>query len=306
MVDTSVIIPCYNSADTLGLQLESLSRQQDCAPFEVVIVDNCSTDATGDIALGWDKKLNLRIVVANDHQGVSYARNRGIAEATGQKLIFVDADDAVPPEYIGYCQRSLDEYPVYVGGFDLVDDAEFFRGLDHVLGLVAHKTLDYKSPLPSEQDPFWPVVPGGSFGALKSVMLEVGGFDITMEPGAEDNDLAFRLISAGYELRVQRSTTIAYRTNNQQRPFSVYYKRAKSVALLAERHKVWNRAPVSVRKPVKNFLITLGAGTKILLIQPKNIKGWLPRLAMSSGLLGGWVSYRVLKCSRPPRLGVGL
>ena len=97
MVDTSVIIPCYNSADTLGLQLESLSRQQDCAPFEVVIVDNCSTDATGDIALGWDKKLNLRIVVANDHQGVSYARNRGIAEATGQKLIIIDADDAVPP-----------------------------------------------------------------------------------------------------------------------------------------------------------------------------------------------------------------
>ncbi|MGV3102482.1 glycosyltransferase family 2 protein [Rothia sp. 32237D007AR] len=305
-MDTSIIIPCHNSGRTLSIQLESLYKQDKYQPFEVLVVDNRSTDCTREVAQSWQRRLNLRIIDAKQHQGVSYARNRGIAEAKGSKLIFLDADDATLPEYIGYCQRSLDEYPVYISGFDPVDDNEFIYGLSHVLDKVSHKSLIYRSPLPSEQDPNWPILPGCSFGALKSVMEEVRGFDITMEPGAEDNDLAFRLMAAGYELRVQRSTTIAYRTNNRQRPFIVYYKRAKSVALLSKRYGKWSVDTLGEKSPIVGLSKTLAAGIKILITNPREIKQWIPRLALKIGILNGWVLYYLLGRAPAPKLGVGL
>lgn len=306
MVDTSVVIPCFNSGETLGIQLESLSLQKNCEPFEVIIVDNCSTDKTREVAQEWSNRLNLRIINANNHKGVSYARNRGIAEAKGRKLIFLDADDATLPEYVGYCQKSLDEYPVYISGFDPVDDKEFIHGLSYVLDKVSHKSLIYRSPLPSEQDPNWPILPGCSFGALKSVMEEVGGFDITMEPGAEDNDLAFRLVAASYELRVQRSTTIAYRTNNRQRPFGVYYQRAKSIALLLQRYDKWNKGLKGELLPSIELIKALAAGAKIVITKPREIKQWFPRLALKAGIFNGWVLYRLLGKVPSPKPGVGL
>ncbi|MGV3246365.1 glycosyltransferase family 2 protein [Rothia sp. 11254D007CT] len=305
-VNASVIIPCYNSEKTLSTQLESLSMQEGCKPFEVLIVDNCSSDSTREVAQSWQAKLNLRIIDATQHQGVSYARNRGIAEARSDKLIFLDDDDAALPEYVGFCQKSLDEYPVYVSGFDPVDDMEFAYGLAHVLDTVSHKSLPYQSPLPSEQDPNWPILPGCSFGALKSVMEEIGGFDITMEPGAEDNDLAFRLMAAGYELRVQRSTTIAYRTRKRRNSIDVYYRRAKSVALLLERYNKWNNNPLGNQHPIVEMIKVLLAGVKILLAKPRKIKQWVPRFAINAGIFSGWFLYRLLGRAPSPNLGVGL
>ncbi|MGV3016620.1 glycosyltransferase family 2 protein [Rothia sp. 88186D007BW] len=302
---TSIIIPCYNSAKTLDMQLESLSRQINAEPFEVVVVDNCSTDDTQKVALKWMYILDLRIVEALKHQGVSYARNRGISLAKGDKLIFLDADDVVPPEYVSYCQRSLEEYPLCVMGFDPVDDLEFSAGLQHVLSLISHKSLEYRPPLPGEEDPNWPILPGGSFGARRSVMFDMGGFDISTEPGAEDNDLAFRLLEAGYDLRVQRSTTIAYRISTKPRPLSLYYRRAKSTALLAERYKKWSYGPFASHSPLLAIVKTLASGVRIIVMNPSRIKSWTPRLATDIGIMSGWINYRLLRRSPLPRTGVG-
>lgn len=305
-MNTSIIIPCYNSAETLDLQLESLSLQKGCSPFEVIVVDNCSTDGSRQVAEGWKNKISIRVVDAMEHSGVSYARNRGIAEARGEKLIFLDADDAVTKEYVSHCQRSLDEVPLVVCGFDPVDSGEFAQGLEHVLALVSPGALEYRSPLPSEVSPNWPLLPGGSFAARKDVMLTVGGFDLSMEPGAEDNDLAFRLVRAGYELKVQRSATIAYRVNNLQRPFVVYFRRAKSTALLAERYDKWSYGQFAGRPPLVSLVKTFGAGVKILLTNPRLIRSWLPRLAMDSGATFGWFQYHIFKRVPKPRVGFGM
>ena len=85
----SVVIPCFDGEATLGLQLEALATQQAAPPFEVIVVDNRSTDGTRSVVKKWQSTLpNLRLVVADDEAGAGYARNVGAGAAIGQYLMF--------------------------------------------------------------------------------------------------------------------------------------------------------------------------------------------------------------------------
>lgn len=306
-ITTSVIIPCHNAARTIGLQLECLAQQVTSEPFEVLIVDNKSTDNTSEVVAQWADQLNLRIIDAWHHVGVSYARNRGIGEAQGWKLIFIDGDDAVPEHYIDYCQRSLDEVPVYVSGFDPVDAAEFQGGREHVLSLVAHKLLPYSSPLASEADPSWPILPGCSFGALKNVLVDVGGFDVAYEPGAEDNELAFRLMESGYELKVQRSTTIAYRvTPPGSRSFKRYYLGAKSTALLMTSKNVWATNNTGLLKVAVRAIRATGAYALALIGKSDSLTAAKARAATEMGMALGYLQYKTLGSTPASAPGRGI
>jgi glycosyltransferase involved in cell wall biosynthesis len=94
----SVVIPTYNRASYLSICLDALAAQAvDEAAFEIVIVDNNSPDNTRDVSLNFARShpaLHLRYVFET-RQGVCHARNRGIAEARGDILCFLD-DDAPP------------------------------------------------------------------------------------------------------------------------------------------------------------------------------------------------------------------
>jgi glycosyltransferase involved in cell wall biosynthesis len=85
----SVIIPCFNAAATLAEAIESSLAQVDVRP-EVVVVDDGSTDQSLAVARGFEPAVR---VISGRNRGVSIARNRGIAAATGDWLLFLDADD---------------------------------------------------------------------------------------------------------------------------------------------------------------------------------------------------------------------
>src|SRR6059058_4106784 len=94
----SVVVPAYNCADTIDVQLAALAEQDYDGRWEVVVVDNRSTDDTADRARRWSDRLpGLRVVDASERQGVSHARNRGIEEARGDLIAICDADDQVQP-----------------------------------------------------------------------------------------------------------------------------------------------------------------------------------------------------------------
>ncbi len=103
----SVVIPSYNRADTIRRCLESVVRQT-FAPFEVVVVDDCSRDNTAEIVKSfWDPRV--RCIVLDKNSGAQAARNRGIREAKGDWIAFQDSDDEWLPEKLEKQVRALAE-----------------------------------------------------------------------------------------------------------------------------------------------------------------------------------------------------
>lgn len=98
MVKLSVIIPAYNEEKYLPKLLRSLSRQI-FKDFEVIVVDNNSVDKTVKRTLKFGKKLNLKITSC-EKQGPGPARNAGAKLASGEYILFLDADVVLPKTFI--------------------------------------------------------------------------------------------------------------------------------------------------------------------------------------------------------------
>ena len=95
--EVSIIIPAYNAQDTLHNALDSL-LQQTLSNVEIIVVDDGSTDATGQIAENYAKKDSRIRVIRQSNAGAYTARLAGIEKSSAPFLGFVDADDAVEPE----------------------------------------------------------------------------------------------------------------------------------------------------------------------------------------------------------------
>ncbi len=114
----SVIIPCYNTADYLGEAIESVLAQT-YGNFEVIVVDDGSTDNTPQVVRSFDDK-RIRYVY-QDNKGLPGARNTGIRHSKGQYLAFLDADDYFLPNKLTDQVAFLESHPDFglVAGWHL-------------------------------------------------------------------------------------------------------------------------------------------------------------------------------------------
>lgn len=90
----SVIVPCFNSKNSIRKCIDSILAQT-YNDFEIIIIDDGSTDGTSTILDDYSSKYSRIKVYHFPNAGVSYSRRRGIALATGNYLIFVDSDDSI-------------------------------------------------------------------------------------------------------------------------------------------------------------------------------------------------------------------
>ncbi len=101
----SVVIPVYNTRDTLGACVESMLAQTH-ACFELLLLDDGSTDGSGALCDAYAQKDARVRVLHLDHAGVAAARNRGIDAARGDFIGFVDSDDTAEPAYLARLHSS--------------------------------------------------------------------------------------------------------------------------------------------------------------------------------------------------------
>ena len=105
----SIIIPTYNSEKTIRSCIDSILIQK-FDDFEIVVINDGSTDNTPEVLEELSKQDN-RIKVYNfDNSGVSIARQRGISLATGEYLLFVDSDDTISSELFQIVQKTISEF----------------------------------------------------------------------------------------------------------------------------------------------------------------------------------------------------
>lgn len=106
----SIVIPTYNRLDVLPEVLDALESQQNAPPFELVLVDDGSSDGTGD----WLEKREFRVpatVLRQENQGPAMARNRGVETARGERIGFL-GDDTVPsPGWLAAHAAAAARYP---------------------------------------------------------------------------------------------------------------------------------------------------------------------------------------------------
>ena len=102
----TVVIPCYNQAHFLGEAIESVLSQS-YPNFEILVVDDGSTDDTSEVATRYPRVRCIR----QENRGLAGARNTGIGHARGEYLVFLDADDRLLPEALEAGVRELEAHP---------------------------------------------------------------------------------------------------------------------------------------------------------------------------------------------------
>lgn len=207
MIRLSLIIPTHNRSERLIAALESVIRQDlPAADWECVVVSNNSTDDTvarfGDFAARYSG-LNLRLVT-EDGPGVSYARNRGIAETSAPLLVFIDDDERINPGFLRAYADFFDAHPdAVVAGGRII--AEYVTGRPAWLSKYTEMPIanpmdfgDAVRPFPAGRVPG-----GGNMAFRRSAALRYGGFDPSlgrvgrMLIGGEENDFFERLMRGG-------------------------------------------------------------------------------------------------------------
>jgi glycosyltransferase involved in cell wall biosynthesis len=88
----SVIIPTYNRAAVIGRAIQSVLIQS-FTDYELIVVDDGSTDETGSLSIITDNKKQVRFIRLDQNYGVSKARNTGVSESSGSLIAFLDSDD---------------------------------------------------------------------------------------------------------------------------------------------------------------------------------------------------------------------
>ncbi len=186
----SVVIPAKNEERRLARCLQALSQQKTSAAFEVIVVDNGSTDQTVRVARSFLKSLRLTIV--REHRGGrGRARKTGFGKANGEFILSTDADTVVPPHWV----------QTYVDAFRTQPDVAAFTNIGRIEDCTRWKNtfLTYGS---------WACIRtmygitgftclnGFNFGIRRSVYERSGGFD-PLSDAQEDMLLTLRVRQIG-------------------------------------------------------------------------------------------------------------
>lgn len=199
----SVVIPTLNEELYLPKVLGDLEAQTS-KDFEVIVVDGNSTDNTRTIAQAFSKKMPLTFLTCTK-RNVSCQRNMGAEMAKGKYLVFLDADNRIPKDFIvALKQPCLTKgYPLIIPTILPEDTSQKTKVLISLVNTLVKLSQTYGRPLSG----------GGNFIIKKDLFEKLGGFqeDLFM---SEDHDLVRRAWQKGYKAKVLRTVKV---TNSMRR-----------------------------------------------------------------------------------------
>ncbi|RJP39856.1 MAG: glycosyltransferase [Desulfobacteraceae bacterium] len=178
----SVIIPTFNRAWAVGRAIDSV-LEQDYRPFELIVVDDGSTDQTAEILARYGDQLT---VVCRENRGVSAARNAGVARAQGDLIAFLDSDDFWRPQkltvQVDFFTSRPDALICQTGEIWVRNGRRVNPGRRHrkLSGMIFTPSLELCLVSPS------------AVMMRKTLFSMVGGFDEAL-PACEDYDLWLRV-----------------------------------------------------------------------------------------------------------------
>lgn len=142
----SIIIPIYNASQYLNKCIQSIVNQS-YKDFECILIDDGSSDGSEIICDQWTQHDNRIRVIHQPNQGVSKARNKGIAEAQGEYIAFIDSDDWIDSNYLNTLLRPIEESNVdlVVCGLQQHYSNETFKNYSYKTGIIHIERQDTKA-----------------------------------------------------------------------------------------------------------------------------------------------------------------
>jgi GT2 family glycosyltransferase len=203
-LELSIVIPCFNGVEYTAMCLASIARHTP-EPHEVILVDNGSTDGTGDYFAGTHEGEGALIRNARN-EGFGVACNQGIAAAGGRRVMVLNNDTLVTPGWFAAMNDALERDPSigvavprsnHVGGLQLLEDIGYESAPSPELdafGARRNGELTGEGRAVSR-------VTGLCMTFRREVLETVGGFDPVFRLGNfEDDDYSLRTRLAGYAL----------------------------------------------------------------------------------------------------------
>jgi len=231
MLKISVVLTTKNEEKNIGELLESLSNQEE--PYEVLIVDSDSTDKTQEIVKEYsNKKKNIKLLI---HPGTrAESMNYGIQKSTGDAVAFIGGDDIAETHWIREIRKVMQHADIVVGKLISKGD-DRFKALKNVK--LFHKGVNISFP-------------GTNTTYKKEILDKLGGFDSSLF-SAEDLDLNYRAVEAGYNIVVNETAMVYYRPRNSLYAFlrqSFWYGAGRKL-LGVKYGSIWSRhSPIDIIK----------------------------------------------------------
>ena len=234
MAMISVVIPVYNGEKTIRETIESVLKQS-LSDFELIVINDGSTDSTLDIVSSI-KDSRIKIF-SYPNAGLATSQNRGIANASGEFISFIDADDLWTPDKLELQLKALQENPLAAVAYswtDLIDESsQFIRPSSHItVNGDVYARLLLINFLENGSNPL----------IRKEALIKVGGFDESLLRAA-DWDMWLRL-AASYHFVTVPSAQILYRLSANSMSENVHKQAGYRIKVL---QKAFANAPESLQ-----------------------------------------------------------
>ncbi|MFD1506951.1 glycosyltransferase [Georgenia yuyongxinii] len=281
----SVVVPALDAAATIATQLDALAAQDADVGWEVVVVDNGSTDATVEVCRTYAAVLPSLRVISCTTPGTSAARNAGAAAAFGKLLLFCDADDQVAPGWLAAMTRALTHTDADAAGGAIEND------------LLNPGSQPY---LPRHPDHL-PVVAGflpraitANLAVRRDAFEALGGFAPEYDYGGPDTEFCWRLQLAGFRLAYAPDAVVHYRHRHELR--AVARKAYRTGISRGRLFRDYARHGMP-RPRLVGVLVRwagLAAQAPVALLSPRVRWRWTEQASAAAGRVSGSVRFRVL------------
>lgn len=214
MLRVSIVIPVYNRSslirDVIGALLE-----QTYQPFEIIIVDDGSTDNTSAVVSSYPIRYFYQ-----KNRGPASARNRGFRESKGDIVAFIDSDCVARKDWLENLVKGFDspEVGAVAGSYDIANP-------ESLLSRLIHEEIKWRH---SGFKRYIRAFGSYNVAIKREVFEKVGGFDESYRTASgEDNDLSYRILKAGYKIRFVPDALVAhYHTENLFKYLREQYRHA--------------------------------------------------------------------------------
>lgn len=199
----SIIITAYNYDKFVGQCIESCLEQKDFDDFEVILIDDGSTDSTLQIAKQYEPRLKI---ISTANSGVERAGNLGINTARGEFCLRVDADDFLYPDYLAEISPYLDkkDWAFLYPNYDCVDTT----------GKIIRK-VELPEFDPEEIKERGDFLAGGTLYRKKILQLAGGYNETTANCGLENYELILKILQNGGNAILVPKHLFAYRRHDK-------------------------------------------------------------------------------------------